>query len=349
MMQGWRIALGDRLICESGFDMRINGKVLDVNFESADLTLTPEDGHTVKLAKWKIDIRSCVDPRARTEILVNGWKGLGSFLPYENVPLDRFIWPFLYSDCLDILQGNYHIPSFLKLVRLAYWYEICSRLPGFVHKQRELRNHLRPLAANVEKAISTHGKGFRKFMHEYDRRIASAESELSHAGIVHELGHSVSFHPKHDFIVDDIPCEVKSPVSRSSIRKEENQVIFEIAGQRMGRIEFPEQVADFIFSKKIYEHLYKASVQGGRMLFLDVSRTFLGFVIFSYASLNKLPLTMESALDDALKLAVNPTPSSIPVVITTGAPSYDYVVNAMTLPLKSVQETSKSFRTTSIN
>ena len=344
MLQGWRIQLGNRTVCESQFDLRRRDKVLDVHFEDSDLTLRPEDDYVLQLAKWKIDVRSCIDQRARTDIVLKGWQSLGGSLPFEKAPLDRFIWPFLYSDYLDISRGNYHIPSFLDLIRLAYWHEICSRLPKFYYKQNEIRSHLRPLVANVEKTISEHGKGFQKFMYELRRRIATAESELSHAGMINELGYSVSFHPRHDFIVNDIPCEVKSPVSRTTIRKTQDQVKFEVAGQKMGPIDFPNEVADFIFSKKIYGHLYKASVQGGHILFLDVSRTFLGFVLSSFASLNNLTLTMQKALEDALKLAVDPTPSSVPVMIITRSPSYDYLVNAVTLPLRSVQQASQKLQ-----
>ena len=172
--------------------------------------------------------------KASPEVVVNGWKSLGKF-----VPTDRLLIPFLYSTAIDYVRFSISgvEPKWTALLRLCYWHERCLELKDkkFHYKQTEMKRAILKPLRNTEKALKNKGKGFLPAMEQLHKAISSYTSELSLAVLANECN-KVTFGKGHDFVFDVFPYEVKSVYSHMTIQREGDRTTpkLKIHGQTLG-------------------------------------------------------------------------------------------------------------------
>lgn len=335
MIPRFQLKIDIRIVLDStDFHSRVEGKMLHVSLPTFDVTPQEHDRELIALGGWKINVISTIDPQATPEIAIQGWNSLGKL-----ISVDRLFIPFLYSTVIDyvrlgVLQSA---PDWTKLLRLCYWYQKCLEISesSFHYKQSEMKKQLRKSLRNVETAINAHGQDFLCRSAELSRTVASYVQELRFAALSHRLGYRVSFHKIHDFLINDLPAEVKTLRSHFQIEQEADQLPKMIIGGQVHdeKINPLKEIAKFVSSKKVIAHINKALCQGGLIVFVDATNTFAGFLINAFSMSEKLELPLNKALKEAVDLATKPEKNPLPIIVSASAKGYEYLTTAITLPL----------------
>jgi len=89
---------------------------------------------------------------------------------------------------------------------LCYWYYKCSNINNsdFHYKEKEIRKSLIGQLANVEKNMEPPSTNFFSSMEELNIRLSGYSSELMFASLADQAGLKVSFHRKHDILIDNL-------------------------------------------------------------------------------------------------------------------------------------------------
>jgi hypothetical protein len=248
------------------------------------------------------------------------------------------------ANSLPVYKLRNQEPELIELLRLSYWYNKCSSLIAtnntFFSKRKEIRGKLtRGLLSNIEEYKTTvpdeeliddikefgkkleaglinakKGKpqddNFKKYMKEIPKAVWGVTSELIFTGLAIDHGYKVYFDipgkgHDYDFIVNDIPCQVKTILleekdSEQDVRKIDNRISLLRIGKKIEEEEVRKEILDLLHKNK--EDTKKAIEQGGRIICINGTQTYAGFLLNQWASDNNKNLTIHRALKTSINL-----------------------------------------------
>jgi hypothetical protein len=322
------------------------------------------DNSHILLGGWKFDIHSTIFPSAKSEEVVRGWNMLNEDI--RNL-LDRLFQPFFLkavksATIFPINEFSRHEPQMIELLRLGYWYYICSNLEGgktFPSKRKEIRGKLsRKLLFHLDQyKVSIKGdfpeelqefveklneaipnsknnaksldEDFPRYMKELPTVVWSITSELMFAGISSKYGSKVTFDPHadehdYDFIINGVPSQVKTIIpdescSRVIEQKINNRLKEWNNGRRIEQAGIEDEILSFL--RENDGVVTKAIEQKVRIINVNGTQTYAGFLLNQWAVDNNFDITIDKALQDSMNI-LRENSSCVPLLF--GASSIDY-------------------------
>jgi hypothetical protein len=228
-------------------------------------------------------------------------------------------------------------PRIIELLRLSYWYYRFLNIDTnntFTSKRKEIREKLtRAALTNIEKYKTTLkendsvdnnkefekminsnlieakegkpiDKDFEKYIKELRKALWSVISELTFAGLCNDDEHAILFDARnkgrdYDFIVDHIPCQVKTIITEDVDAKQ----FFTKIGNRINELQNGKMIAENEIELEIKKILFenqgsitKSINQGAKILFINGTQTYAGFLLNQWASDNNLDLPIDTSL-----------------------------------------------------
>jgi hypothetical protein len=241
-------------------------------------------------------------------------------------------------------------PELIELLRLSCWYYKASMIAKnntFASKRKEIRGKLtRGLLSDVEQyttSVATadfiedmeefqkklkdglinakkgkpQDEDFKKFMEEVPRVAWAVTSELIFAGMSSDAGYIMYFDVSgqghdYDFIVNDIPCQVKTILlARNNTDQEtkkgeqetmriRNRIHQLSTGKKIEEDEVKKEILDLL--RENSGAIEKAIEQGGRIICVNGTQTYAGFLLNQWASDNNSNLTIHKPLQTSIDL-----------------------------------------------
>ena len=313
-------------------ESEIENGILNFKLKDSDVVPNIVDSELVSIGGWKINVVSTIDSKATAQKVAKSWD-----LLREILPIDRLLIPFLYSNGIyyALFQYSAAQPPWVDLLRLSYWYQECVELEpqSFCFKQTEIRRQIKKPLKNTEETLEAHGRNFPSSMEQLRGRISSYASELCMASLANRCGRVVSFHKEHDFLLAELPCEIKSLYSYPTIERQHNKIAkMDVPGQVLGDKVNPfVEFWKFVFSKKALEKMNEAYKQGGKIIFLDITHTFASFFLYMMFNNEAYDLTFCKALDNAVNITGNK--DKLPILATCSITSYEHIMPAVIIPM----------------
>jgi hypothetical protein len=282
------------------------------------------------LGGWKLNVVSLIDSKATSEFVIEGWKSLEKL-----IPLRRLMIPFVISTIIHYVRFSVAPiePDWTSLLRLSFWYQKCLGIGdrNFHYKQNEIKRAILKPLSNTEKSINT-PKDFIPAIEQLGKTVTSYTSELKFPSLSFEQGHRVSFSKENDFVVDDLPAEVKSVRSHVTIEKQEGGIPkLKIHGLVFGEnVNYYDELHNFIRSRKVWKLISKGYCQNGKIIFLDATYTH-AFVPLYLLSSSKVDLSFSEPLEAAIKLAKEK--KNLPVIVTASVSSEEQYLFAFLVPI----------------
>lgn len=333
MFPRFQFKVGDRIIVDYGeFVSKVEGTTLSFKLEETDVVPSSVDAELVSLGGVKLNVVSLIDSKTSSEFVVQGWKSLE-----KVVPLREMMVPFLYSTVIDYARFGITTgvePHWTKLLRLCFWYQKCLEMndSNFHFKQTELKRKILKPLRNAQKALAQ-GPAFLPATQQLATTIMSYTSELKFPSLANELGHKVSFSKNNDFVIESLPCEVKSIYSHASVEHQDNKVTgLKIHGQKFGESVQPfDELFNFVKSKKVWSHICKAYSQNGKIIFLDATHTFASILLYLISTNKGADLPFDKALETSIRLAKEG--ERLPVLVNASISSAEQHLLAFVVPI----------------
>ncbi|MEX2706589.1 MAG: hypothetical protein Q6352_015255 [Candidatus Freyrarchaeum guaymaensis] len=329
MIPQFLVKSNDKVLVDySDLDIRVESKQLKINLDEKDLTPQSYGNELLALGGCKLNVTSTIDKDATSEDVIRGWFSLN-----ELVRLDSLFIPFLYYNFIEYPAfGIMSLePKWTKLLRLCYWYQKCLDIPSsnFHYKQNEFKRRIKKPLRRVEESLKKFGLDFITKVEELSEIIMSYSSELLFAACSHNLGYRVIFNKKHDFLLNNIPVEVKTLYSHINIDKQKEIPRIVIGGEPRGEFNLKSEILSFIKSKKVLNHIRTAKAQGGSIIFLNASQTFAGLLLNLFPIQENIDLPLSNALKDAVNLASKKEKNPLPVIIYSSINSHVHTTSAL--------------------
>ena len=315
------------------FVSKVEGSLLSFKLEDLDMIPRVVNSECVAIGGWKLNVVSLIDSKTNSDFVVQGWGSLEKLIPLRELMI-----PLLYSTVMNYARfGIAEIePHWTKLLRLCYWYQKCLGIgnSSFHFKQTEIKRAILKPYRNTEKALNKgKGKDFILAIEQLARTILSYASELKFASLASECGHKVSFSKRNDFVIDNLPSEVKSVYSHATIERKDNEIPrLKIHGKIFGdKFNSYNELFNFVKSKKVWRHICKGYCQNGEIIFIDGTHTFASILLYLLSTNKEVDLSFEKALEIAVKLAKEN--KRIPIIIIASIGSYDHRLLAFIVPI----------------
>ena len=330
--------IGSKLLwnCENFIRMLERDIVL---YEADYLPIPGDSDNFISLGGWLFDLSSTVNNTATCEEVIEGWKIINN-RDLEFV-LDRLFQPIFKQLILSTKHTSYYEfrknePALIELLRLAYWYSKCYTDTS-ASKRKEIRDKLfgdlltkiekykavikmkdeypeerkaflKKVNENMKAASITKkpDKDHERFVKELVTALWSVNSELIFAGLVSEQGYRLKFEKAYDFLINDIPCQVKTILPRG---EEYQKILHKICnrtrelwqGKNIEELEVRTEV-DILLRKKcsLIDHAIR---QGGKLVCINGTYTYAGYLLSRWTSDNSLTdLNINKALTASLRL-----------------------------------------------
>jgi hypothetical protein len=234
-------------------------------------------------------------------------------------------------------------PRLVELLRLSYWYSRFLNINTnntFSSKRKEIRGKLtRSILFNLEKYTANvkednfignmhefekmvkvdllkvkegkpTDKNFEKYMKELRKAMWAVISELVFAGICNDNGFTIRFDNQknghdYDFIVNNIPCQVKTITTEDENAKQFfekiNSKIIELQrGKLIEEKEIESEINNLVIENR--KVVLKSIEQGAKIIFFNGTQTYSGFLLNQWASDNNLDLSIGTALKKSINL-----------------------------------------------
>lgn len=331
MFPRFQFKVNNKTIVDSErFVSDVEGTVLNFKLEDSDIVPCAIDSEHLAIGGWKLNVVSLIDSKTSSEFVVEGWKSLEKL-----IPLKRLMIPFLYSTVIHYARfGVAPIePHWTSLLRLCFWYQKCLEINdrNFHYKQSEIKRAVLKPLSNTEKALAK-AKDFLSAMEQLNKTITSYTSELEFPSLAYEQSYAVSFSKENDFVIDDLPVEVKSVRSHITIEHQESGIPnLKIHGQVFGeKVNPSDELGNFIKSRKVWRHICEGYCQNGKIIFLDATYTFASILLY-LLSTNKVDLSFCGALKVAVKVAREK--QYLPVVVTASVSGDEQRLLAFAVPI----------------
>jgi len=281
---------------------------------------------------WKVNVKSRIFEFANSSEVRSGWNLIGNNLKILGFSILQLFIPIFKSMLIDYntimnLSGksNPSIPisarplnfGIISLLQLAYWYNKCSVSSTFNFKEVELRGKL----TGFIKAYNESSNDLESKLEKMRNDIDDCVSELMFAGLAIDYGAEVSFKNTHDFLINDIPCEVKTIHDEIFIVKGgDDKLVPASKKENFGILSLKIETLKQIMRKKYKKHIMDAIEQGGRIIFINSSFSTVAHNIASvdFGSNVDCNEKFNQLLQNAVKHVQSNSISYLPVIVSIG-------------------------------
>jgi hypothetical protein len=188
---------------------------------------------------------------------------------------------------------------------------------------------------------------FPVYVEKLSEAVKNVTPELMLAGLCSYNGYKLLFDAcpstdhDYDFLVNNIPVQVKTPNPSdnlpTSIKKVE-----ELVGSTSNNLaEINEEIAKFLSNLTGLRLMEDALEQGARILLFNMSHIFIGERIRKYIVENNLNTSYASALQHSLDMVKKDNLEEVPLIIFVSNCDYNYAVNVLCQNIPVRRENSK--------
>ena len=207
------------------------------------------------------------------------------------------------------------------MVQLFYWYFKISELPSFYIKEKEI---LEKLLGFIKRLNENKDIDIELQLERLRDDIDDCVSELMFTGLILNFNMEVSFKGKHDFMLQNIPCEVKTIHDEIVIGHDQNDNIVPMSKKEdFGQLSLKDETIEQILRNKYKKDIKDAIEQGGKIVFINASFSTVAHDILSIDFMNNID--EDKIFKQILLKLINTDKSieiqNIPVVIGIGAVS----------------------------
>jgi hypothetical protein len=200
----------------------LNGeKILDnVNFINKKIYENPKaDEHfmpieisdnIIEIAGWQINTIGTIYEKASPKEIIRNFDNTCKDL---RITFKNFFEPFVLIDINNYKRrGDVDLnvlsePCLLLYLRFCYWYGECIKDHNIEPKRKEIKNKIMPKNLLVKYIKNTE---INDTVKGWYRETVNVIYELMSAGLSYHNGQEISFSSNHDFILNEIPVEVKT-------------------------------------------------------------------------------------------------------------------------------------------
>jgi hypothetical protein len=298
------------------------------------------DADHISIAGWRFNVKSRIHRLANTKDVIDGWDLIDKNLKIVGKSIVQLYRPFFKIMLIDynrikslssqslsyisLFKGEMNL-GIISLLQLAYWYKKCSIYSTFNVKENELRQKLIEIIEFIKSFDEAEDLEFKLL--KLRNNLDDCVSELMFAGMTSVPIPNISFDNKHDFLIKDIPCEVKTIHDEIIIDNDasDNQIVM-TKKETFGQISLKAETLEQILRSKYLKHLSNAVSQGGRIVFVNAS--------FSTIA-HDLPMIdfnkdvngddkFAHLVDEAVSyVSTNHYLNALPVIVDVGIPAYE--------------------------
>jgi hypothetical protein len=188
-------------------------------------------------------------------------------------------------------------------------YKTTVKEEEFIDDMEEFRKKLEAGLINAKRG-KPQDNDFKKYMKEIPTAFWGVTSELIFAGQCNDDGYGIKFDipsngHDYDFIVNEIPCQVKTILSKEKnaeeyIIKMNNRITELRAGKKIKKEEVKKEIFNLLYEN--HSDIRKAIEQGGRIICVNGTQTYAGFLFNQWASDNNVNLAIRGPLESSINL-----------------------------------------------
>lgn len=311
------------------FESNFNSRLAPSDLSPTDAQTRPSDldGENILIGGWRFNVKSTVFSVSTVNEVIQGWNLIEKNLSKNNISMERLFNPIFRSLKLDynilfsgtgIMQLDFAI---IVLIRLCYWYYKCSSLQLFSIKQNEIREKIQ---GSLEMIEGTADRDFKSKMDLFRNALEDYLSELMFPSLI-STQKKVSFDPKHDFVVEGIPVEVKTIHDRIIVQNDGHGDYYPLVkNEKFGVITTKEEIVEQVTRKKWSDHIGKAIKQGGLMLFVNATSSAIMQDVNALNLINENGQSLEDILFLSFESITKNKITQFPVIVSISAMSYNY-------------------------
>ena len=297
MFFGIKLKINDRQIAEFDYSKiaKIEGNTAIVNFPSHFIP-TPLNNDCIGFDFSNVNLKS-IGCEYDAEVIVEEW------LKFERVglPLNEMVLAVVQAEILDFFRFNYlpSLPSWSCFVELVDLLKSCRRIKGFDQKFSKMKKNLAGIIKNFEPGEH---EQFLKNIKELQIAIHSWVSEFTIIRNLSNLDLSLRL-PSDGYDIEIEGIKAGRVEVKAKLESFHRKLIKDTEAKE--DMHFNSLKSELLLSwtaaiTPTLEHAFEE--QKARIVFVDISTTFSGFVMMGESKLHKLDESFEKALDDALKL-----------------------------------------------
>ena len=207
------------------------------------------------------------------------------------------------------------------MIQLFYWYHKLSELPSFYIKEKEIFEKLLGL---IKRRNEKNDVNMELQLEKFREDIDDCVSELMFAGLILNFNMEVSFKDEHDFMLQNIPCEVKTIHDEIVLGKEQNNNIVPMSKKEdFGHLSLKDEIIEQILRNKYKKDIKEAIEQGGKIVFINASFSTVAHDILSMDFMNNIDANkkFKQILLKLIDIGPSPEIKNIPVIVGIGAVS----------------------------
>ena len=258
---------------------------LNIQPNSEQITLICYDENYLSIFGLKINVKSHVYQEANSYDVQKGMILISKKLEEKRLNLINLLTPFFQILIIDFNKDQEinnskfysNIPlsvkplnfAIISLIRLFYWYYKIAGLPSFYIKEKEI---LDKLLGFIKRLNKNKDIDIELQLERLRDDIDDCVSELMFAGLMLIFNMEVSFKDKHDFMIQNIPCEVKTIHDEMVIGKDQDGNIVPMSKKEdFGRLSLKDETIEQILRNKYKKDIRDAIEQGGKIVFINAT------------------------------------------------------------------------------
>jgi hypothetical protein len=310
---------------------------LNISPNSEQMTLICHDKNNISISGWRINIKSRLYEEANVNDVKKGMLLISKKLEEKGTSFTDLFKPIFQTLIIDfnkiqkINNGKFYftIPfssksfnlAIISLIQLFYWYYKLSELPSFYIKEKEIFEKLLGL---IKRRNENNDVNMELQLEKFRDDIDDCISELMFAGLILNFNMEVSFKDEHDFMLQNIPCEVKTIHDEIVLGKEQNNNIVPMSKKEdFGHLSLKDEIIEQILRNKYKKDIKEAIEQGGKIVFINASFSTVAHDILSMDFMNNIDgnKKFKEILLKLIDIGPSPEIKNIPVIVGIGAVS----------------------------
>jgi hypothetical protein len=295
------------------------------------------DKNNISISGWRINIKSRLYEEANVNDVKKGMLLISKKLEEKGTSFTDLFKPIFQTLIIDfnkiqkINNGKFYftIPfssksfnlAIISLIQLFYWYYKLSELPSFYIKEKEIFEKLLGL---IKRRNENNDVNMELQLEKFRDDIDDCISELMFAGLILNFNMEVSFKDEHDFMLQNIPCEVKTIHDEIVLGKEQNNNIVPMSKKEdFGHLSLKDEIIEQILRNKYKKDIKEAIEQGGKIVFINASFSTVAHDILSMDFMNNIDgnKKFKEILLKLIDIGPSPEIKNIPVIVGIGAVS----------------------------
>lgn len=324
----------------SGFDAWWNSCSPSISTVPSLVKAAPsrnDDDH-LSIAEWKFNVKSRIYALATADDVAAGWHLIDKNLKICRADMFQLFIPLFkamlvdYNKISNLLGKSKHgIPlsnrqlnlGIISLLQLSYWYKKCSVYPNFSLKEKEVIEKL----IGFMKAFNQNRTDLETNLEKLRNNIDDCVSELMFAGLASDSKTNISFNEENDFLVMEIPCEVKTVHDDIIIGRDVQGNAVPMSNKEdFGQLSLKTEMLEQILRNKFKKDIRDAIYQGGKIIFINASYSTVAHDLASLDFNNNVDGNEKFArlLDQSVMFVrSNSCLNYLPVIVHVDSPAYE--------------------------